>query len=54
MIYAWVLVVLAFSNSSMTVSGIASEQECHRLGDAMQADRWIKTAFECHRYLIAR
>ncbi len=54
MIYAWVLVVFAFTNASMTVPGIASEQECQRLGAAMQAGRWLKTGFTCHRYQIAR
>ena len=50
-IFAWVLLFNPGSNWSFTVSGIGSEQECHRLGDKLGDRGWLgHTGYECERY----
>lgn len=53
-LFAWVLVIGWGYNNAVTVSGIATQTECQRLGAELNAGYFLQPEFTCHRYQVLK
>jgi len=50
---AWVLLWMFGTNHVVSVSNIASENECHDLAKRLQSEYYLEKRYKCVRYVIA-